>query len=139
MKRLLPAAALLPLPAWSAQPDMNIGMALMSLLLVLGLIVGLGWVAKRMRLPFNGHGNMRVEHPQALGQRERLMVVNVEGQRLLLGVTPQSISLLKELGDAPENHANPPSGFQQQLNALLEKRKSAAKSAASASDNESAH
>ncbi|MGL5281850.1 MAG: flagellar biosynthetic protein FliO, partial [Plesiomonas shigelloides] len=65
--------------------------------------------------------------------------VNVEGQRLLLGVTPQSISLLKELGDAPENHANPPSGFQQQLNALLEKRKSAAKSAASASDNESAH
>ncbi|MDA1380190.1 flagellar biosynthetic protein FliO [Plesiomonas shigelloides subsp. oncorhynchi] len=35
-------------------------------------------------------------------------------------MTPQSISLLKELGDAPENHANPPSGFQQQLNALLE-------------------
>ena len=101
MKRLLPAAALLPLPAWSAQPDMNIGMALMSLLLVLGLIVGLGWVAKRMRLPFNGHGNMRVEQQPALGQRERLMVVNGEGQRLLLGVTPQSISLLKAWGDAP--------------------------------------
>ncbi|MGL4929909.1 MAG: flagellar biosynthetic protein FliO [Plesiomonas sp.] len=88
--------------ASSGQPPISIGMALLSLLLVLALIIGLGWLAKRLRLPFHGKGSIQIEQQQALGQRERLLIVNVEGQRLLIGVTPQNISLLSHLNSVQE-------------------------------------
>ncbi len=87
----------------AGQPPVSVGMALLSLLLVLALIIGLGWLAKRLRLPFQSKGSIQIEQQQALGQRERLLIVNVEGQRLLIGVTPQNISLLSTLNSVQED------------------------------------
>ncbi|MGL5007946.1 MAG: flagellar biosynthetic protein FliO [Plesiomonas sp.] len=125
--------------AASGQSPTSIGMALLSLLCVLALIVGLGWLAKRLRLPLHNKSSIQIEQQQALGQRERLLIVNVEGQRLLVGVTPQHISLLTTLNSAQENqnahssgeitHSTAAttahtlgSGFAQQLRAAMQRR-----------------
>lgn len=46
-----------------------------------------------------GKTPIQVLSVQALGTKEKLVVVEIEQQRLLLGVTSQSISLLKTLSD----------------------------------------
>ncbi|MFM1990323.1 MAG: hypothetical protein RJA99_3280 [Pseudomonadota bacterium] len=42
-----------------------------------------------------------------LGPRERVVVVETDGRRWLLGVTGQSITMLAELGPAPEGGTPP--------------------------------
>lgn len=72
--------------------------AFFALALVLGLILGLAWLLKR--LPGTGFRQvegMRVVAQLALGTKERAVVVEVGGRQLLLGVTPGSVSLLQEL------------------------------------------
>jgi len=46
-----------------------------------------------------GKSPIQIVNVQALGAKEKLVIVTVEEQRLLLGVTSQSISLLKTLSD----------------------------------------
>lgn len=46
-----------------------------------------------------GKSPIQVVNVQALGAKEKLVIVDVEGKRLLLGVTGQSISLIKTLSD----------------------------------------
>lgn len=48
---------------------------------------------------FNRSTPIKIVTVQALGAKEKLMVVEVEQERLLLGVTNHSISLLKTLSD----------------------------------------
>ncbi|WP_185955404.1 flagellar biosynthetic protein FliO [Tepidiphilus sp. J10] len=54
----------------------------------------------------------------AVGTRERVVLLEAEGIRLLLGVTPSSITLLQRL---PE----PPTPFTEQLNAAIDERRTA--------------
>ncbi|MEX1221299.1 MAG: flagellar biosynthetic protein FliO [Idiomarina sp.] len=78
----------------------NILALLLSLLVVLAVIFILAALMKRMNIKMQGHGsNMRVISNTALGPKERLLVVQVGESKLLLGVTAQSIQLLKELPD----------------------------------------
>ncbi len=66
-----------------------------SLLLIIGLILTLAWLLRRF-----GQGNflnqqaMKIVASMPLGTRERLLVVEVGGQQLLLGVTAHQISTL---------------------------------------------
>jgi flagellar biogenesis protein FliO len=46
----------------------------------------------------------------ALGERRSLVIVSVEGRRLLLGLTPTSMSLVAELPSAALQAPPPPSG-----------------------------
>lgn len=90
---------------------------LMPLLVGMGVVVlvlgGLLWLVRRR---FGPTGPARIDcsvvGALALGPRERLVVVRVEGKRLLVGVTNNAIGLLCEL---PENAATPsasaPAGF----------------------------
>jgi flagellar biogenesis protein FliO len=43
---------------------------------------------------------MSVESAVSLGERRSLVIVTVEGRRLLLGVAPNSVSLVTELGQS---------------------------------------
>jgi flagellar protein FliO/FliZ len=69
--------------------------ALLTLLGIVLLIVVLGWLARRVS---GGHlassRQMKVVATLPMGARERLVLVEVAGQQLLLGVTAQSISHL---------------------------------------------
>jgi len=72
--------------------------SLMAVLLVLGLVAALAWVARRGTFAsLQKRGVVAIETAVPLGERRSLVVVAVEGRRLLLGLTPTQISMVTEL------------------------------------------
>lgn len=72
--------------------------AFVTLLLVLGLIIGLGWLLKRMPGgAFRPAEGLKVVASINVGAKERVVVVDVNGQQLLLGITAGGISILHQL------------------------------------------
>jgi flagellar protein FliO/FliZ len=70
--------------------------------IVLALVGALAWLARRGSLGMKtGRGNMAVETAIGLGERRSLVIVAVEGRRLLLGLTPAQVSLVAELNPTP--------------------------------------
>jgi flagellar biosynthetic protein FliO len=68
-------------------------------LIVLGLVAALAWLVRRGPFAqFAAKGKpVSVETAIPLGDRRQLVIVTVEGRRLLLGMTQTSISLVTEL------------------------------------------
>jgi flagellar protein FliO/FliZ len=73
--------------------------AFAATLIVLALIVTLAWLVRRGPLArlAGGARRLSVETAIALGERRSLVIVTVEGRRLLLGLTPSNVSLVTEL------------------------------------------
>lgn len=70
----------------------------LALGLVIGLIVLAAWVMRRFSLlPRTAGGVMRVVSGVMIGQRERVVIVEVRDQWLVLGVTPQSVNVLSSM------------------------------------------
>lgn len=102
----------------------------LGLILVLALMFALAWLAKRMRLApgaIGSAGVIRTLAVSSLGNREKLLLVQVGEEQLLLGVTSQQITLLHELKTPidPEKNATKPA-FSQFMQHWLIKNKSAA-------------
>jgi flagellar protein FliO/FliZ len=90
-------------PGHAAPPSAasTLGGTLFALALVLGLIFGLAWLARRMPGLAGMRGNgLRVIASTPLGARERLVVVEVGEQQLLLGTGASGTRLLHVL-EAP--------------------------------------
>ena len=71
---------------------LNLGV---SMLVVIAVIVLLGWLYSRSR--FVGSGSSEVINivaTQALGQKERLLIVEVADQQLLIGMTATAVQTL---------------------------------------------
>ena len=79
--------------------DGELWRSLLAIVVVFGLLGGLAWAARRGRLGFftRQPSHVRVEATVPLGERRSLMVVAIEGRRLLLGLTPMQVSLVTEL------------------------------------------
>lgn len=77
--------------------NMDAGSMILSLLMVLALIIICAFVLKRFNLTQQGVSQLRVVTSLSLGAKERVMVVQVGEQQLLLGVTAQKITLLEKL------------------------------------------
>lgn len=98
---LLPATVLAAAPA--AAPATSVGVSQFAqvfgaLILILGLIFGLGFFAQRLRLGRGASGrHLRIVDALALGTRERLLLVDVAGERVLLGVAAGRIERLHVL------------------------------------------
>ena len=76
----------------------------LGLFAVLGVILGLSWLARRFNLAgVGGVAGLKINSALNVGPKEKIMVLEVEGQRLLVGVTSHQITLLQQLGHAPEN------------------------------------
>jgi flagellar biogenesis protein FliO len=76
-----------------------------SLAAVLVLLAGFVWLLKRGSIKLSGFapkGIIHIETATALGDRRQLAIVTVEGRRVLVGMTPTTISLITELGQRPE-------------------------------------
>lgn len=67
--------------------------------LVIGSIFILGWLLRRLRSAnlLGGHRQLKVVATLNVGQKERVLVVQVGAQQYLLGVTGQQISCLDKL------------------------------------------
>jgi flagellar protein FliO/FliZ len=74
----------------------------LAVLIVLGLVAAMAWLLRRGSLgALAGRGGaINVETAVALGERRSLVIVSVEGRRLLLGLTPTNMSLVAELPNA---------------------------------------
>ncbi len=67
----------------------------LSLAAIVATIVVFGWVARRTRGGGGGSSrDLRVLASRALGARERIVVVAVGGQQLVIGLTPSSMNTL---------------------------------------------
>jgi flagellar protein FliO/FliZ len=75
----------------------------LAVLIVLGLVAALAWLARRGAFTsLQGRNRvLTVETAVPLGERRSLVVVSVEGRRILLGMTPGQISLVTELSPVP--------------------------------------
>ncbi|MGH1409312.1 MAG: flagellar biosynthetic protein FliO [Aeromonas sp.] len=93
---------------------------LLSSLMVIGLILVLGFLLKKSKLATAmGGGQMRVIASLPVGYKEKLMVVKVGEQQLLVGVTPQQVNFLYRLEEPLDE--NQPQAFSQQLGKLMGK------------------
>ncbi|WP_228497334.1 MULTISPECIES: flagellar biosynthetic protein FliO [Shewanella] len=68
-----------------------------GLLVVISLIFVLAYIVKRLNIMPNHHGVIKTVAVTSLGQREKLMVVELNGQQYFIGVTGQQISVLDKL------------------------------------------
>jgi flagellar protein FliO/FliZ len=102
-----------------------------SLLLVLAILLVMVFAARwfMQRRPQGGR-RLRFVEAMALGSRDKLLIVEVDGKSLLLGVTTQNIQLLTELdtpaaqssslGQQVDSSAEPDqSGLSKQFSLLL--------------------
>lgn len=73
-----------------------------GLIFVLAIIMVLFFILKRFNhLGISGNGMFKLLASMSLGPREKLILVNVGGQHLLLGVTTGSINLIQDFGETP--------------------------------------
>ncbi len=131
----LPAAARAetPLPAYappaSAVSAGSMLQMLAGLLLVLAVIGAAAWLLKRFAAtPGAGAGTIKVIAGAAVGQRERVVLVEIGATWLVLGVAPGQVRALHSMPkDAAAQFGNlssapPPGGFQAWLRHVMEKR-----------------
>lgn len=101
MRARVAAAAFLAglaVPAWAA-PGTATSMltVLLSLVLILGGFALVAWLARRYLPGIGGQGGVRVVGATMVGPRERVVVVEVEDVRLVLGVGGGHVRLLHTL------------------------------------------
>lgn len=138
----LSAAAVLPtVPTAAAEPvrasfgAAGLLQAGLGLALVLAMIFGCAWLARRFGLLAGGGGGrlLKVVSSAMVGQRERVVVVEIAGQWLVLGVAAGQVSALHsmpaqnipEAGTAPtpQGFSSPGSAFSNKLLESLVKLK----------------
>jgi flagellar protein FliO/FliZ len=83
---------------YAADPAMPGGRAMLVVTLVIGLLAVAAWLLRRNMPSRRARQSVTVETAVSLGDRRSLVIVGVEGRRLLLGLTPGSVSLVTELG-----------------------------------------
>ena len=96
-----------------------------GLAVILVLIYGLSWFVKRFAQGgFTQNPGMKIISSMPLGTRERLMLVDVGGKQLLLGVTATQINSLHVFDEpvmVPEKTQPVASEFSQKLMAIIQK------------------
>jgi flagellar protein FliO/FliZ len=80
-----------------AEPAAISGQALLAVLVTIGVMALIAWLLRKSAATRRGPRAIAIETAVPLGERRSLVVVAVEGRRLLLGMTPQQISLVTEL------------------------------------------
>lgn len=102
-------------------------LVIVMLLGIVGLILCLAWLAKRFGgFSAAGSANMRVVAAIPLGARERVALIDVNGQQFLLGVTAQNINHLHSFDEPVINLSNAPKGeFAKKLQTILKSQQAA--------------
>lgn len=96
---------------------MNMLNTIMGLVVVIALILALAWAVRKYgRLNTNAQADMKILGGLSLGTREKAILVQVEGKKLLLGVAPGRVETLHVLDDI----AADPSDFNKKLNDAIE-------------------
>lgn len=127
--------ALFASPAWAAAPQVegpspfwSMVQMLFGLAVVLAAIVALAWLFRRFTMGGGVLGRLqpaKVVSGVMVGPHERVVIVELEGEWLVLGVTSRNVNLLKTLDKPPQqdaaNVAPATQPFAQWLAAAIEK------------------
>ena len=100
MAKLVTAGVLLLIPSWAlaaTDPAGSMFTVLLSLALILGGFVAVAWFVRRYLPGMGAQGAVKVVGTTAVGARERVVVVEIEGTWLLLGVGGGNVRLLHTL------------------------------------------
>jgi flagellar protein FliO/FliZ len=82
----------------------NLLQVISALAVVLALIVGASWLLQKVRAQGLGGGQLiHIESSVSVGTRERVVLIEVAGEWVLVGVTPGHISTLMRLNESPLN------------------------------------
>ena len=82
---------------------LNMFNTVIGLAVVIALILGLAWAARKYgRLPNNNQADMKILGGLSLGTREKALLIQVEGKKILLGVAPGKVETLYVLEDSIE-------------------------------------
>ena len=101
----------------SAAPLLQVSGALIALILAAAwLVKRLGFAPKR-----TGVNGLKISASASLGARERVVVVDVEDARLVLGVTAGQINLLHKLPPSAPTEEIPQTDFQSVMKNLLKR------------------
>jgi len=88
-------------PPAAAVSTGSILQVIFSLLLVLAAVVLVAWIIKRINLPQHGAGSLlKVISGVAVGQRERIVLVEVNDTWLVVGVAPGQVRTLHTMPKA---------------------------------------
>jgi len=115
-------------PPTAAVSTGSVLQVIVSLLLVLAAVVMVAWVLKRINLPQQGAGNaLKVISGVAVGQRERVVLVEVNDTWLVVGVAPGQVNALHTMpkGSIPgttQSANGIDNNFQNWLKKMMEKR-----------------
>lgn len=101
--------------------NMNASSMILSLLMVLALIIISALVLKRFNLTQQNSNQLKVIASLSLGAKERVVVVQIGEQQLVLGVSPQQISLLKNLETPIDIQAGKPLALSTNVLSFLQK------------------
>jgi len=93
-----------------------------GLLLVVVLIIALAWLAKKFNLnQQSNHGLMRIIAGLSIGTRDRIVLLQVGNEQILLGLTPGRIEKLHTLSEPLEVAGEQPlnASFAAKINRLM--------------------
>ncbi len=111
-------------PIGSGRHLVNVTLALMG---IIGLIFALSWFVKRFNKgSFSANSHIKILSAMPLGTRERIALIEVGGQQLLLGITSTSINTL-HVFDTPivlDSGDNAQSDFSRKLMSILQQKTS---------------
>lgn len=121
---------------WAAEPDTNTaprelgaGQSLQvfaALVMVIAFIIVVAWFTRRFGgLHVGGNGAIRILAGVAVGQRERVVLLQVGEKQLLIGVAPGRVETLHELEqpiDVTSASSGKNSAFAEKLSAALKYR-----------------
>jgi len=123
-------------PAYTPPPSSvvssgSILQVILSLLFVLAAVVLVAWILKRINLPQNAAGSaLKVVSGVAVGQRERIVLVEVNDTWLVVGVAPGQVTALHTMPknelpviDTPAPEVD--NKFKNWLKVVMEKRNAA--------------
>ena len=94
----------------------------LSMIIVVTAVIGLGWLYSRLRFNGGGAGGViKIVASRALGPKERLMVVEVADQTLLVGMTATQVQTLHTFDKpvAAEESGEEVAGFADRLRTAL--------------------
>jgi flagellar protein FliO/FliZ len=77
-----------------------------GLILVLVLIFVLAYIVKRLNLVPASNGVLKMVAVTPLGQKEKVVLIELEGQQYLLGVTAQQVNLIDKLDQSVKTDTN---------------------------------
>ncbi|MGF1762826.1 flagellar biosynthetic protein FliO [Aliivibrio kagoshimensis] len=120
---LFPFTALASSEVGSSTTNLDLATTIGSLIFVLLLIFGLAWMMKKMRVPgmMGSSGPLKVIKQMPIGPKERIMIIQVGEEQLVVGVTAHNINLLTKLETPLEDASVESASFANQISQLMSK------------------